>query len=1095
MRLVRILSFAVSVTILMAAVPSSGYGTPPLPGHPAPAGRADVIEDFDDGEVVLLSYPGQDVDSTAWSLDDANTYNGSPFSLKLFGNTWKIEPIAAETVSVGDVWQVAAYTDVVPEIHGFGLMDSVNVLFYSFAGTQELDPETWVTVYQGAFDDGQWNIYQLPVAADWLAWFGYLPVVTGLVFVNDKDSGPPGVVYFDEIADVTEDLPIPPEVEVSFTVGPVYMSARGPRSVDVQFYSDVTDPDSYEHWYFWDFGDDSTSTEQNPAHTFLVLDDHAYTVMLQVVDGTDLWDWAVCHVEVDSGPTTFPITMNFTGDVMLARGMEEIIQQLGVEDIFDPTLSVLGEAADITVVNLECPFTTHTQQHPTKSICFKADPENVAGLVYAGIDVVSIANNHIFDYLYPGLQETQTVLDTSGILFSGAGANSYEAYLPLFYSKSGVTIAYLANSDRTGQYNNYQPYLNAGYNKPGFANLTYYDVAQQIGAVRGHADLIVVESHSGNEYSLVPLLWPDEMSAADPEGDEGYSPLLLTPTDEDREMRHYAIDSGADLVICHHPHIIQGMEVYEGKLIAHSLGNFAFDLKYAETFPSMILNTEIDDTGFSSFWITPVYIDDSIPRPATGELGLHILDYTARRSKELDTYLHVDRQGVTATIIVDTLSMDMNTLAYARVIPMQEHSGLWVSDPLRLERWGNLSSIDSIDPGYGWEYRLGRDIVWFGNFEDEGSTAWDLDTQYELYDSTVSYRGDRSLVHRLPPLPHNIVTRLEKRIKRYDDASFSLHGYIRTQGGVDVTLRVSFHTTRAQAETIGYDGIGVKVSGDSDWSYYHNEVSVPGNTNYFNVYPKSCPPPLGEAVSWFDDVGLIGWTAWQPFNGPTTVTSPNDFYYLQVRTSTESDTVLLHVAETAYGDLVYPQIVLDPASLSRTVPEGAADTCSVSMGNAGTAELSFTLSSSPTWLSGSPQAGWIEPGNGVPVSVIIDATELSEGIYTGSLVVQSNDPYDGTVVVPVDVTVTPEGMVTDLTIEVQGESVLLSWSPVPNVLYYNVYRSDASSGPWQLLASQDSTSYVDDSVLQLLDEAFYQIRSELPPLIPPNDKRAPPGQS
>jgi len=66
---------------------------------------------------------------------------------------------------------------------------------------------------------------------------------------------------------------------------------------------------------------------------------------------------------------------------------------------------------------------------------------------------------------------------------------------------------------------------------------------------------------------------------------ENYAPNLIRPQMWDIEMRHFAIDNGADLVIVHHPHIIQGVEVYEGKLIAHSLGNFVFDLSYAETFP------------------------------------------------------------------------------------------------------------------------------------------------------------------------------------------------------------------------------------------------------------------------------------------------------------------------------------------------------------------------------------------------------------------------------------------------------------------------------------------------------------------------------
>lgn len=92
----------------------------------------------------------------------------------------------------------------------------------------------------------------------------------------------------------------------------------------------------------------------------------------------------------------------------------------------------------------------------------------------------------------------------------------------------------------------------------------------------------------------------------------------------DIAIRHFAIDSGADLVIVHHPHIIQGIEVYQGKVIAHSLGNFAFDLTYPETMPSMIFYADASRDGFSNFLIKPVFIDNFIPKPATGQLGKYI---------------------------------------------------------------------------------------------------------------------------------------------------------------------------------------------------------------------------------------------------------------------------------------------------------------------------------------------------------------------------------------------------------------------------------------------------------------------------------------
>ncbi|SVC37296.1 uncharacterized protein METZ01_LOCUS290150, partial [marine metagenome] len=398
-------------------------------------------------------------------------------------------------------------------------------------------------------------------------------------------------------------------------------------------------------------------------HTFLVMDDHPYTVYLEVTDQTERIGRSTVQIDVDEGESSFPLTINFVGDIILARNYENdggIIPTLGVEAIFEPTLSILGENADITVANLEAPLTTVGTTHPSKPIVFKGSPDNVTGLVFAGIDVVTLANNHVMDYMLPGLQETQLVLSENNILHSGAGANSFEAYQPVFLQKKGVNIAFLAVSDRTGQYNNYQPYLNAGYNKPGFAYMTPYYMLQQIEEVEYVADLIVVEMHAGSEYSSSPSYDydgyfsdsnPYEDHASDRDNDipsnseeeEDYSPYLDIPHMWDREIRHFAIDSGADIVIVHHPHIVQGVEVYNGKLIAHSLGNFVFDLSYAETFPSMIVQSKIDWSGFYEFNLDPVIIDDYIPVPALGELGLHILDDIAMKSKALSTTLNIDR--------------------------------------------------------------------------------------------------------------------------------------------------------------------------------------------------------------------------------------------------------------------------------------------------------------------------------------------------------------------------------------------------------------------------------------------------------------------
>ena len=484
MKIKRFSHFAIFTGLLMSFTYISVIAQNPFKSG---SQKAIIIENFDSGTVDLSSYPLEDEDPLEWELNSTLTYENSPWSLKLYGNTWKVQSISPVVVNAGDVWQVSAYVASQGEIQGFGIMDSAHVLFYSFAGSEEVNIEEWVPVYQGWFPEDQWNDYQLPVADDWLAFFDYLPVITAIVYINNKDQTSQGEVYFDNIINISSDLPLIPEVTIDFAKGGVYNDGEGSKVVDVQFTSEVIDPDSETHDYFWNFGDGSTSNEQDPSHTFLVTDAHPYKVLLRVVDSTNRWGQASCSVEVDPGNSSFPVTLNFVGDIMLARRYENpggVIPTLGVEAIFAPTKPFLGDAADITIANLECPLTTYWEHHPTKSIYFKGSPANIAGLTYAGIDIVTLANNHILDYMLPGMQETQSLLEENDILFMGAGANSYEAYLPVFYSKSGVNFAFLAASDRTGQYNNEQPYLNAGYNKPGFANLEPYYIKKQIDEVK-----------------------------------------------------------------------------------------------------------------------------------------------------------------------------------------------------------------------------------------------------------------------------------------------------------------------------------------------------------------------------------------------------------------------------------------------------------------------------------------------------------------------------------------------------------------------------------------------------------------------------------
>jgi poly-gamma-glutamate capsule biosynthesis protein CapA/YwtB (metallophosphatase superfamily) len=879
-----------------------------------------TIEDFNSGTIDLISYPEEDIDSEAWTLDPVNTYQDSDYSLKLYGNTWKVLEIDPLPVDTTSVWQIAAYVQSVGRYQGFGLMDGENVLFYSFAGTTMLDIEEWFHVYQGVFPTNSWNTYQLPVGDDWMAWFEYEPVITSIVFVNDNDNlSNPGTIHFDLILDITEALPFQPQVEIFHRVSRVTRRAHNTLQAEVQFTAYVYDPDYDEHDFYWQFGDGSGSNEQNPYHTFEVTADYPYTVFLAVVNPAERWGFASTEIEITEGDSALPLKINFVGDIMLARRYEQgggIIPTQGVEAIFEPTLHLLGDAADVTVINLESPLTTSNTSHPTKTICFKGHPNNVAGLTYAGVDVATLANNHILDYMLPGLQETQQVLETENILHLGAGADSYEAYLPVFVNRKGVNATFLASSDRNGHYNNFQPYLQAGFNKPGFAFMTPYYVRKQIQSVRDVSDLVVLLLHSGSEYSLGPLSHDyDYLRDGILYAGEEYFDRIDIPKMWDREIRHFMIDSGADLVINHHPHIIQGLEVYKGKLIAHSLGNFIFDLDYPETMPTMILNTEADKTGFISYSVTPVFIDGYIPQPATGELGLHILDYLARRSKDLDTYLHIDREAVRAHVILDTLTMVYNETDYQETLHFDQVASLNHSQPLVLRKNGSISSLRYIEPSADYHYRLGRELIWFGNFEDEGCTLWNTSHSDSSYDNEVSYQGERSLRQIRDTNAGSLTTRLNLRIKKYEQTDYTLYGHLKTLNASDANIEIRYYSNRTSSYALGSETLTLPLSQTNDWTFFHKELTVPTNANYFDVLLLSSGPSLGIGQTWFDNVGLIEWTDWESFEPGIEIINPNDFYFVQLMTSEPVDTAILTYRERNYNNYQDPDLFSNPDSL------------------------------------------------------------------------------------------------------------------------------------------------------------------------------------
>jgi poly-gamma-glutamate capsule biosynthesis protein CapA/YwtB (metallophosphatase superfamily) len=306
------------------------------------------------------------------------------------------------------------------------------------------------------------------------------------------------------------------------------------------------------------------------------------------------------------------------GDMIFDRKIAALIATAGGEAPLAGVATVLA-AADFTFGNLEGPLSSGGTQATSKDYTLRGDPRGVEGLKSAGFDAVALGNNHSLDYGVSGLMDTIATLDQAGIAHTGAGADRQAAAQIVYLRRSGTTVAFLSFSDVV------PASFIAGPDHPGVAqgrgNMDH--VTRAIAQAKKHADHVVVAFHWGVQYS------------------ESFSDLQKT------EARS-AIDAGADIVLGHHPHVIQGVEIYKHKLIAYSLGDFVFDHSSRRTGEAFILEAELGPAGLGTIRAVPVYLDGSgAPRIVHGSEASTIL-VRLKLLSPANTIVHVS--GDTATV-------------------------------------------------------------------------------------------------------------------------------------------------------------------------------------------------------------------------------------------------------------------------------------------------------------------------------------------------------------------------------------------------------------------------------------------------------------
>jgi hypothetical protein len=304
----------------------------------------------------------------------------------------------------------------------------------------------------------------------------------------------------------------------------------------------------------------------------------------------------------------------FAGDAMLSRryfeprgGEPVLVRQDSVLDDGKKLLVPIRpyiELADFASVNMETQLSNNelTDRVP-KSVTFYSPDELATLLQWAGFDYVALGNNHMYDYREAGLESTVAALQETGLVYSGAGANDAAAREPGSVEIGGRNYEWLSYVGWAGTF---QPSQVAELDKGGAALGNTTVIAEDLATLPKEA-ISVLQLHAGLEYAARPAL------------------------SEQTTMRQ-AVKDGADVAIGHHPHVLQGFEIVDDRLIAYSMGNFLFDQYHYTTQLGMLLYVWMDGDTLHRAEVVPLHVNGYVPTPATGLMRHAILTRLARLS-------------------------------------------------------------------------------------------------------------------------------------------------------------------------------------------------------------------------------------------------------------------------------------------------------------------------------------------------------------------------------------------------------------------------------------------------------------------------------
>ncbi|MGH1366633.1 MAG: CapA family protein [Calditrichia bacterium] len=306
--------------------------------------------------------------------------------------------------------------------------------------------------------------------------------------------------------------------------------------------------------------------------------------------------------------TKSKVTVVATGDTMLGSWIGDIIEEKGHMYPFVHIKEYL-DSADLHITNLEAPFGTRGKPFD-KKFTFRVHPDLVHVLRAGSVDIVSLANNHMLDYGPECVEETRQLLDLHEIKYAGAGSNLTVAREAAIEEVNGRRVGFLSYT-LTFPEEFWASDTSAGTCFP-YESFAFKDVAR----LKSKTDFVIVACHWGQE-------------------------LRTTPKPYQVKLAHRLINNGADVVLGHHPHVVQGIEFYKGKMIAYSLGNFVFASYSERVKDSMLLQFSLGDEDVMKARIVPINVYNAVvdfqPVPLKGKARTAFLERMKIMSQELNS--------------------------------------------------------------------------------------------------------------------------------------------------------------------------------------------------------------------------------------------------------------------------------------------------------------------------------------------------------------------------------------------------------------------------------------------------------------------------